>query len=782
MKKILLLVLILSTMLLIACGNKTFSKAPEEHLMDSFKEMSNMTSQQVSGKLNFDIDYDAMQEEFDDPSFTPEIAELFNNLSMQFNMSMIKDKEAFNLDMSYGFDILYQDYSLLELLMFLNNEEIGMAIPNFYDKALIVDLETILQAVSEELMFDLDSVDFKKYLSLLMDESRAERAGIDQEKYEAIIKEHFKDRLEFIEDKNDTFGIGENKIEEEAKVYEYQFTFDGYFELIQSIIEEAKDDAALKSYLVDLMNDMLDLFESSGDYQLFGLTESDLEEARLGIETFESEYAVIMSEALEEFDNSLELMMEDLTSDELYEDTMEDMTMLFYLTEDNQMRRISMEMNIEGMGYTIQYDYTPLKDDKMPHTDMERVNIMDFINLENPEEIMNQEVLAETVKDFLLQAINVLSTDEGYLALYDDLKVFESELGMDPSTIPMLLGMAKSYVENMSIEDMMEYFDSMMNPYSYDDYDDYDDSDWDTGYSDASLDSVGFITEYDINYDPTAYRIYDNLNDVSSIYDVPLMTFDGENSGIETSFEEAVNQDLSLIIVYGSSYVDLLESYAYDYPETQFIYLGNDLYDIGFNIITTEFYNEEVAYVAGYLAGLSTETGTIGFMGGYENDYYKNFEVAFSDGAIAANNEVYVLTSYTNDLTNYDLGYSLAEELVSDGADLLYSVSGLANYGMIDYASENDILFIEENNEDTSSLPGYLTSTMIDYEYIFFELFDNYQMYGVEGNFYSYGLYDDVLYLTEGNIAEEHLDSLFQVIRDIQDGTLFIPIYSSSDY
>ena len=58
------------------------------------------------------------------------------------------------------------------------------------------------------------------------------------------------------------------------------------------------------------------------------------------------------------------------------------------------------------------------------------------------------------------------------------------------------------------------------------------------------------------------------------------------------------------------------------------------------------FAEEQGSFLVGAAAALKSQTGTIGFIGGVENDLIKKFEAGYTAGAQAVNPDIEVLVNY----------------------------------------------------------------------------------------------------------------------------------------
>ena len=112
------------------------------------------------------------------------------------------------------------------------------------------------------------------------------------------------------------------------------------------------------------------------------------------------------------------------------------------------------------------------------------------------------------------------------------------------------------------------------------------------------------------------------------------------------------------------------------------------------NVASLVFAENEGSFLVGVAAGLKSQTGKVGFIGGVENDLIKNFELGFTAGVEAANPDAEVLIQYISqppDFTGFNdpaKGKEIAAAMYADGADVVYSAAGGSGLGAFEAAKE----------------------------------------------------------------------------------------------
>jgi basic membrane protein A and related proteins len=123
------------------------------------------------------------------------------------------------------------------------------------------------------------------------------------------------------------------------------------------------------------------------------------------------------------------------------------------------------------------------------------------------------------------------------------------------------------------------------------------------------------------------------------------------------------------------------------------------------------FAEAQPGYLAGIVAGSLTESGTIGAVGGTNVPAVVNYWRGYENGATAVNADVEVLYQETdpdpakgfNDPTK---GRAIAEQFISQDADVLFQVAGLTGQGVLEAACNADIHGIGVDVDQAVSLPN----------------------------------------------------------------------------
>ncbi len=178
----------------------------------------------------------------------------------------------------------------------------------------------------------------------------------------------------------------------------------------------------------------------------------------------------------------------------------------------------------------------------------------------------------------------------------------------------------------------------------------------------------------------------------------------------EANLQALAQKKVDIVFAVGLGMQQALAKVAPKFPDTKFAIVDGD--SSGENTRSLKFKEEQGSFLAGYLAGLMSKTGKIGFVGGMEIPLIKKFEYGYFAGAKMANPAIVLLPSkYTGSWDNPDKGKAAAAVLYSSGADIVYHAAGRAGLGIFAAAKEaNKYAIGVDSNQDDIEKGTVLTS------------------------------------------------------------------------
>jgi basic membrane protein A len=189
-----------------------------------------------------------------------------------------------------------------------------------------------------------------------------------------------------------------------------------------------------------------------------------------------------------------------------------------------------------------------------------------------------------------------------------------------------------------------------------------------------------------------------------------------EQSDYKTNLSALADQGNQVVFAIGYLMEDALKEVAPRYPKTKFIIIDGSAPQAD-NCLSIKFREEEGAFLAGFMAGSVTKTGTLGFVGGMEGPLIKKFECGYRAGALTARPGTQVIAKYVGSWTDVPKGKELARAAIQQGADVLFHAAGKAGLGVLDAAAEapGTVYGIGVDRDQDEEHPGrVLTSMMKD--------------------------------------------------------------------
>jgi basic membrane protein A len=164
----------------------------------------------------------------------------------------------------------------------------------------------------------------------------------------------------------------------------------------------------------------------------------------------------------------------------------------------------------------------------------------------------------------------------------------------------------------------------------------------------------------------------------------------GETGATEVQTVAASGADLNIGI--GFLLTDAITAGAEQFTDVQFAIVDSVIEAP--NVKGLVFAEEQGSFLVGAAAALTSQTGTIGFIGGVETDLIKKFEAGYIAGAEAANPDITVVSNYITqppDFTGFGdpvKGKEIALSQLGQGADVIYAAAGGSGNGMFEAVKE----------------------------------------------------------------------------------------------
>lgn len=166
-----------------------------------------------------------------------------------------------------------------------------------------------------------------------------------------------------------------------------------------------------------------------------------------------------------------------------------------------------------------------------------------------------------------------------------------------------------------------------------------------------------------------------------------------------------------LVIAVGFQMAESLETVAAEYPHINFAIIDS-VVEMD-NIESLVFAEHQGSFLAGALAALVSETGTIGFIGGVDFALINRFEGGFIAGAEYVNPDITVLAQYAGSFGDPGTGKEIALSQIDRGADVIYHAAGGTGGGLFEAALEREVYAIGVDSNQNWQQPGHIIASML---------------------------------------------------------------------
>lgn len=157
---------------------------------------------------------------------------------------------------------------------------------------------------------------------------------------------------------------------------------------------------------------------------------------------------------------------------------------------------------------------------------------------------------------------------------------------------------------------------------------------------------------------------------------------------IESKKKDEYQPNLQALVDYGSNIVfgvgfqmgDAMTAIAKKYPDKKFAIIDSEVKEK--NVVSLNFKEQEGSFLVGVIAGKTTKSNKIGFIGGKDFELINRFAAGYMAGAKTVNPNVQFDIRYAADFANPTKGEELATSMYNGGCDVIYHAAGGTGLGL----------------------------------------------------------------------------------------------------
>ena len=252
------------------------------------------------------------------------------------------------------------------------------------------------------------------------------------------------------------------------------------------------------------------------------------------------------------------------------------------------------------------------------------------------------------------------------------------------------------------------------------------------------------------------------------------------------NLQTLANNKFDTVVAMGFKLTEALIEVAPQYPATNFAIVDVAMPKMD-NVASLVFKDNESAFLAGVAAAESTLSNKIGFIGGQESDIIDKFEAGFVQGVKTVKPEVEVRVEYVGSFADSAKGKAIAAAMYASGIDIIFQAAGDSGNGV--FAEAKDVMNSNSNDKkwvigadrdqtaegDYSSGNVTLTSTLKQTGSAIQDIADRASKGDFPGGeILNYGLVEDGVGLTDGQLTKETIKKVDLFKRQISTGELVV--------
>ena len=183
----------------------------------------------------------------------------------------------------------------------------------------------------------------------------------------------------------------------------------------------------------------------------------------------------------------------------------------------------------------------------------------------------------------------------------------------------------------------------------------------------------------------------------------------------EQALRNFARRGYSPIIAVGFSTGPAVDKVAAEYPETDFSII--DMVVDQPNVQSIVFKEHEGSFLVGMIAAMTSQTGTVGFVGGMDIPLIRRFACGYEQGVRYVDPDADIYQNMTGTTpaawTDPVKGAELAKSQFDRGADVVFAAAGATGLGVLQAAADDGKLSIGVDSNQNYLHPGSVLTSML---------------------------------------------------------------------
>ena len=306
-----------------------------------------------------------------------------------------------------------------------------------------------------------------------------------------------------------------------------------------------------------------------------------------------------------------------------------------------------------------------------------------------------------------------------------------------------------------------------------------------SGMMDATSIQVSFVYPGDCLGDSSYCDVlYNGAQKAKMALGIDVVEMESSAETWDMRLQEAA-QTSDLVITSGYQMADPVSRVAPEFPEVMFV-IFDAAVDLP-NVVSFTHRVNEGTFLLGAIAGLKTQTGKVGYLGGANVPLLHEFEAGYLAGVKAVNPDAEIMRSYVADdqhgFYNPVRGHEIATTQYESGVDVIYTMADQSGFGAIEAAKTAENRYVIWNYIDiTDVAPSIiLTGLRVGIDVSAFNVVQEFAAGNLVAGVRSLGLAEDNVgyLLTDGNkglISDDILEKVEALKASITAGEITVPV------
>lgn len=257
-----------------------------------------------------------------------------------------------------------------------------------------------------------------------------------------------------------------------------------------------------------------------------------------------------------------------------------------------------------------------------------------------------------------------------------------------------------------------------------------------------------------------------------------------QSSDYYTNMDKIGDEKVDLIFGIGFALADTILKSSEINPELNYAIVDFSYGDrTPDNVSGLVFRSEESSFMVGYIAGMTTKTNAVGFVGGIAGQVIGQFEYGYRAGVDYAAKKrginIDTKVQYAESFSDSAKGKAISLKMFSDGCDIVFHAAGGVGVGVIEGAKETDNFAIGVDMDQSYLAPENVLTSAIKNVGKAVDIVSTDLLNGksIGGKTFSYGLKEGCVGIPDENpnLDKKVYEEAIKIQDDIINDKIFVP-------